>query len=138
MTDWKAVGLGGVVNAVLTIVLSIAIFPLFFLGPLLGGLLTAYISRGYDGYPIMDERDGAIEGALSGVIGGIIIGLLFILGFGAISAVIGLIFTKIGLVAGTITIILGIFITILSVFIGAILGAIGGVIGIYLKQNESR
>ena len=107
MTDWKAIGLGAIINSVLTLVLLLAFFPLFFLGTLIGGFLTAYLSRGYEGYPTMDEKDGAVEGGISGVIGGIIIGLLFILGFGALSAVIGLIFAKVGLVAGTITIILG-------------------------------
>ena len=46
MTDWKAVGMGAILNAVLTIVLTIAVFPLFFLGPLIGGFLTAYLSSG--------------------------------------------------------------------------------------------
>ncbi len=135
MTDWKAIAIGSIINAVLTIVLLLAFFPLFFLGPLIGGLLTSYISREY---PVFEERDGAVAGALSGIIGGIIIGLLFIFGFGAISAIIGLIFTKIGLVAGTITIILGLFITVLTVFIGAVLGAIGGIIGISLRPDEIR
>jgi len=135
MTDWKAVALGSIINAVLTIVLLLAVFPLFFLGPLLGGLLTAYLSREY---PDFDEKDGAVSGALSGIIGGIIIGLLFIFGFGALSAVIGLIFTQVGLVTETITIIVGVFITVLTVFIGAVLGAIGGVIGSALRSDETR
>jgi len=53
MTDWKAVALGSIINAVLTIVLLLAVFPLFFLGPLLGGFLTAYLSREY---PDFDEK----------------------------------------------------------------------------------
>lgn len=133
MTDWKAVGLGSITNVVLTIVLSLAFFPLFFLGPLAGGLLTVYFSREYE-----DEqyhKDGAVDGALSGIIGGLIIGLLFILGFGVISAVVGLIFTNIGILAGTITLIVGLFVTFLSVLVGGVLGAIGGVIGVSLKQK---
>ncbi|BDZ67425.1 hypothetical protein [Methanobacterium ferruginis] len=37
MIDWKAVGVGSLINAVLTIVLTISVFPLFFLGPIIGG-----------------------------------------------------------------------------------------------------
>ena len=44
MTDWKAVGLGALLNVVLTVVLTIAVFPLFFLGPVLGGFLAAYMN----------------------------------------------------------------------------------------------
>jgi hypothetical protein len=135
MTDWKAITLGSIINAVLTIVLLLAVFPLFFLGPIVGGILTSYLSREY---PVFTEKDGAVAGALSGIIGGIIIGLLFIFGFGALSAIIGLIFSQVGVVAGTITIIVGVFITVLSVFIGAVLGAIGGVIGILLRPEETR
>jgi len=63
--------------------------------------------------------------------------LIFILGFGALSAIIGLVFTQIGLVASTITLITGIFITFLAVIIGGVLGAIGGVIGLSVREKES-
>lgn len=135
MTDWKAITIGSIINAVLTIVLLLAIFPLFFLGPLIGGILTSYLSREY---PIFDEKDGAVVGAISGILGGIIISILFILGFGALSAIIGLIFTQVGLVAGTITVILGLFIAVITIFIGTVLGAIGGIIGIALRPDEIR
>lgn len=135
MTDWKAITVGSIVNAVLTIVLALAVFPLFFLGPIIGGILSSYMSKEY---PIFENKDGTIAGAISGVIGGIIIGLIFILGFGALSAVVGLIFAKVGLVAGTITTILGLFITVLTVFVGAVLGAIGGLIGVTLRSDEIR
>lgn len=135
MTDWKAIVIGSIINAVLTIVFLLAVFPLFFLGPLIGGILTAYLNREY---PVFGERDGAVVGAISGIIGGVIVGLLFMLGFGAISAVIGLVFTKVGLVAGTITVILGLFITVITVFLGAVLGAVGGLIGISLRTDEIR
>lgn len=135
MTDWKAIGIGSIINAVLTIVLLLAFFPLFFLGPIVGGMLASYLSTEY---PIFEERDGAVAGAMSGIIGGIIIGLLFIFGFGALSAIIGLIFTQVGLVAGTITVIAGVFITVLAIFIGTVLGAIGGILGISLRSDEIR
>jgi hypothetical protein len=137
MTDWKAVGIGALINSVLTIVLTIGFFPLFFLGPVIGGLITTYMSeenlRYYSGNPL----EGAADGALSGVIGGLIIGLIFILGFGALSAIIGIIFTQIGQAAGTITLITGLFITIISVLVGGVLGAIGGVIGFSVKEKGS-
>ncbi len=136
MADWKIIGISALINASLTIILSLIFFPLLFLGPLIGGFLAAYLSTGYENYNRMDEKDGAIVGAFSGIIGGLILGLLFILGFGAISTIIGLIFPKIGVIAGAITIILGLVITILSVFISTILGAIGGVMGAIVKQNE--
>jgi hypothetical protein len=136
MTDWKSVGIGALVNVVLTMVLALVMFPLFFLGPVIGGLLTTYLAE----ENLVNRRNptaGASDGALSGVIGGLIIGLIFILGFGALSAIIGLVFTQIGAVAGTITLITGMFITLISVFLGGILGAIGGVIGVSIREKES-
>ena len=136
MLNWKAIGICAIINAFLTILLVLAFFPFFFLGPLIGGFLTAYLNNGYENYDKIDEKDGIVGGALSGIIGGIIIGLLFLLGFGAISAIIGLIFIKIGIIAGAITLIVGLVITVLSIFLGAVLGAIGGFIGVVVKQNE--
>ncbi len=128
MVDWKAVGVGSVVNAVLSIVLTISVFPLFFLGPIIGGLLATYIGEG-------EKNDALVEGVLTGIIGGLIIGALFIAGFGALSAIIGLVFAKIGILAETMTLIAGVFITVVVVFIGAVLGAIGGVIGAEIREN---
>lgn len=128
MIDWKAVGVGSVVNAVLSLVLTIAFFPLFFLGPIVGGLLATYIGSG-------EKKDALAEGALTGIIGGLIIGILFIAGFGALSAIIGLIFAKIGILAGAMTLIAGVFITVVVMFVGAVLGAVGGVIGAEIREN---
>jgi hypothetical protein len=128
MIDWKAVGVGSLINAVLTIVLTISVFPLFFLGPIIGGLVATYIGSG-------ERKDAPVEGALTGIIGGLIIGILFIAGFGALSAIIGLIFAKIGIVAGTITLIVGVFLTVLSILVGGVLGAVGGFIGAEIKEN---
>ncbi len=137
MTDWKAIGIGALVNAVLTIVLSVIIFPLFFLGPVIGGFLATYLSQENIEYFRGNPTEGAADGAVSGVIGGLILGLIFILGFGALSAIIGLVFTQIGVVAGTITLITGMFITFISVIIGGVFGAIGGVIGLSVREKES-
>lgn len=128
MVDWKAVALGSIINAVLTIVLTIAFFPLFFLGPIAGGMLATYMGIG-------TKKDAPVEGALTGIIGGLIIGILFIAGFGALSAIIGLIFAKVGIVAGAITVIAGAFITVVAMFLGGVLGAVGGVIGFEIREN---
>lgn len=135
MIDWKMVGVGSFISAALTIVLSLIFFPLFFLGPVIGGFSATYFNN-TSNFSNMNETDGAVAGLLSGVISGLIIGLLFILGFGAISAIIGLISAYIGLIAGTITLILGVVITVFSIIVSAILGCIGGVIGVILKKTE--
>ncbi len=136
MTDWKAIGIGAFVNAVLTIVFTLVLFPLFFLGPVIGGFLATYLSRENLGF-IGNPTEGAADGAVAGVIGGLVIGLIFILGFGALAAIIGLIFTQIGAVVGTITLISGLFITFVTVIIGGFFGAIGGVIGLSVREKES-
>lgn len=128
MIDWKAVGVGSLINAVLTLVLMVSFFPLFFLGPVIGGLVATYIGRG-------DKKDAPVEGALTGIIGGLIIGILFIAGFGALSAIIGLIFAKVGLVAGAMTIIAGVFITVVAMLVGGVLAAVGGIIGAEIREN---
>lgn len=135
MTDWKAIGLGAIINAVLTIVLTLAVFPLFFLGPVIGGFITTYMSEDNVRQVRRNPTEGAADGALSGVIGGLIIGAVFIIGFSALSAIIGLVFQQIGIIAGTITIITGLFITLLAVIIGGVLGAIGGVIGFATREK---
>lgn len=137
MIDWKTIGIGALINAVLTMVLALIMFPLFFLGPVIGGFITTYLANDNLSYYGGKATDGAVEGAISGVIGGLLIGIIFILGFGAISAIIGLIFTEIGLIAGTISLITGLFITLISVIIGGVLGAIGGVIGLSVKEKGS-
>jgi Family of unknown function (DUF5518) len=132
LMNLKIIGLSALVNTLLTIILSLIFLPLLFLGPLTGGFLASYLSVGYEDYDKMDEKDGAVVGAVSGLIGGIVIGLLFILGFGDISAITGLISTKIGLI-DHITLITGYIIFQLSVFISFVLGLVGGVVGVATK-----
>jgi len=124
--DWKIIGPSALINAAITIVLSLIVFPLLFLGPIIGGFLASYLTKGYEDYEGMDEKDGAVVGAISGLIGGLIVGLVFLLGFGDISA-------KIGLIAGNI-LITGYVILELSLIISFILGLIGGVIGVVVKK----
>ena len=131
--DWKIIGLSALINAVLTIVLSLIFLPLIFLGPLTGGFLASYLSKGYEDYDKMDRTDGVVVGAVSGLIGGLIIGLLFILGFGTINAIIGLISAKIGVIAGN-TLIKGYIIIELSLVMSFVLGLVGGVIGVIVKE----
>jgi Family of unknown function (DUF5518) len=131
--NWKIIGLSALVNIVLTIILSLIFFPLFFLGPLTGGFLASYLIEGYEDYDKMDEKDGAVVGAFSGLIGGIVIGLLFILGFGDISAITGLILTNIGVLTGHITLITGYIIFQFSVIISFFLGLVGGIMGVAVK-----
>jgi hypothetical protein len=132
--EWKIIGLSALFNAVLTVILSLIFFPLSLLGPLTGGFLVSYLGRGYEEYyDKMDEKDGAVLGAISGLIGGLIVGLLFILGFGGISAVIGLISFKLGTIAGS-NIILGYILIELSVVVSCVLGSVGGIIGVIVKK----
>ncbi len=134
MADWKIIGLSGLVNAVLTIFLIIIFFPLFFLGPLTGGILASYFSRGYEDYSKMDLKDGTIVGLLSGVIGGLIITLLLIIGFEAIKIIIDSISLQIGIIPGASTLVAAYVILELSIIISTILGAIGGLIGIMVRK----
>ncbi|PKL67654.1 MAG: hypothetical protein CVV28_05125 [Methanobacteriales archaeon HGW-Methanobacteriales-1] len=126
--DWKTIGIGAIVNAVLTIILSWIFLPLFFLGPIAGGFITSYLSKGFEDYDEMDEKDGAVVGTMSGIIGGILIGLLLIMGLGNMEAITGLISTGIGLIVTAYIIIQ------LSVIVSLILGLIGGVIGVMVKK----
>jgi hypothetical protein len=125
--EWKIIGLSAVINAVLTILLSIVFFPLFFIGPLIGGFLAAYLSKGYEDYDVMDEKDGAIVGAVCGLMGGFIIALFLILEIGTVSM-----FLK--PLIGDNTLIIGYIILQLSVLISFVLGLVGGVIGVYVKN----
>ena len=126
--DWKIIGLGALVNAALTIILSWIFLPLFVLGPLTGGFLASYLGKGFEDYEEMDAKDGAVLGTMSGIIGGLIIGLLFILGLGDISALTGL-------MEGVGSFIITAYIIIqLSVIISLVLGLIGGVLGVLVKK----
>lgn len=132
--EWKIIGLSALVNAVLTVILSLIFFPLSLLGPVTGGFLVSYLSRGYEEYyDKVDEKDGAVLGAISGLLGGLIVGLLFILGFGGISAVIGLISSKLGTIAGN-NIVIGYTLIELSIVVSCVLGSIGGIIGVIVKK----
>ena len=130
--DLKIIGLGALVNIILTTVLSLLFFPLFFLGPLIGGFLSSYLTEGFEDYDVMDEKDGAVVGAISGLIGGLIIALLYIIGFGEINTVLGLISPKLGIITGSI--IAGVVVINISATTSLILGLIGGVIGVTIKK----
>jgi len=124
--DLKIIGLSALVNAALTIVLSMIFFPLLVLGPLIGGFLASYPSKRFEDYDKMDEKDGMVVGAISGLIGGFLIGLLSILGIGDIGTTIGSITSN--------TLINGYIIIQLSLIMSLILGLIGGIIGVLVKK----
>lgn len=130
--DWKIIGLSAMINAALTIILLVIFFPLLFLGPITGGFLASYLSKGYEGYR-MDKKDGAIVGAVSGLIGGLIIGLLSLLGIVDINVFIGLISTRIGAI-GNNNLIIGYIIFQLSIIMSFVLGLIGGFLGVMVKK----
>ncbi len=127
--DWKIIGIASLVNAALTIMLSYIFFPLLFLGPIMGGLLASYPSKGFEDYDKMDLKDGAVVGAISGLIGGFIIAILFFIGLGDIGPLNGLIS-----IFGSNIIIKGYILVELTLIISFILGLIGGVIGVNLKK----
>lgn len=131
--DWKIIGLSALINAVLTMVLSIIFFPLLFLGPITGGFLASYFSKGYEDYDKMDKIDGAVVGAVSGLIGGLIIGLLSLLGIGDINVITGLISTQIGAI-GNNNLIIGYIIIQFSTVMSLVLGLIGGAMGVIVKK----
>ncbi len=131
--DWKTIGIGALINAALTIILSMIYAPLLFLGPLIGGFFSSYPSQGFEDYAKMDKVDGAVVGAISGIIGGILIALLSILGLGAINEFIGLIFSQIGSV--TPVVITWYVIFQLSVGMSLVLGLVGGVLGVIVKGS---
>ncbi|MGZ7047122.1 MAG: DUF5518 domain-containing protein [Methanobacterium sp.] len=130
--DWKIIGISAFINVALTITLSIVFFPLLFLGPLIGGFLASYSSKGYEDYDKMDEKDGAVVGAMSGLIGGLIIALLFIVGLGNIGSITALI-SSIGLL-GSNAIFKGYILIEFSLIMSFILGLIGGIIGVLVKK----
>lgn len=122
--DWKIIGISALINAAITSFLSFVFFPLAFLGPLVGGFLASYPSKGFEDYAEMDEKDGAVVGAISGIIGGLIIALLFILGFGNVTSIPSLdnIITA------------GYVIIQVAIVISLVLSLIGGVIGVVAKR----
>lgn len=130
--SWKDItGLNVLVSAVLTVILSLIFFPLSFLGPITGGFLLSYFTKGYKEY-YDNEKNGVIIGAISGLIGGLIIGLLLILSFGDINAVMGLIYSKIGIILGNKF--TGYTLIEISIIVSFFLGVMGGIIGIIVKK----
>ena len=132
MADWEIICLSGLVDAVLSFVLSLVYFTSLILGPFIGGFLASYFSRSYEDYTGMDRRDGAVIGVFSGIVGGLILSLLLIFGLGAINSILGLISTGMG--ATTDIILAGYVIFQLSVIVCMILGALGGVVGVIVKK----
>jgi hypothetical protein len=130
--DLKVIGLGALINVALTVLLTYIFLPIVFIGPLFGGFLSSYLSKGYEDYDKMDRKDGAVVGAISGLIGGLIISLLFILGIGNIDTTIGLISNNPEI---TSIIIRGLIIINVTVDLSLILGIIGGVIGVIIKRG---
>lgn len=131
--DWKTIGLGALINAVLTILLSMLYAPLLFLGPLIGGFFSSYLSQGFEDYVKIDKVDGAVVGAISGIMGGILIALLSILGLGAINEFISLIISQMGSV--TPIAITWYVILQLSIGMSLVLSLIGGVLGVVGKGS---
>jgi hypothetical protein len=130
--DWKIIGLGAMVNIILTTMLSLLFFPLFFLGPLIGGFLSSYLTEGFENYDEMDLKDGAVVGAISGLIGGLLIAIFYIVGLGEINTVLGSISPKLGIITGSI--IVGVVIINISATTSLLLGLIGGAIGVFVKK----
>ncbi len=127
MTDWTAIGIGGLVNAVLTVVLALVFFPLFFLGPVIGGFVTVYLMRN-------ELESGILNGGLAGVVGGLIIGILSLFGIGVIAAAIAVLASGVGIAVGALGALIVIFFTILAMLICGVLSAIGGAIGEYVQS----
>lgn len=131
MTDWISIGIGAVVNAALTIVLALVFFPLFFLGPIIGGFITVYLIR--------DEFEtGIIHGGLAGVLGGLIIGILSLFGVGIVAALVSLFLAELGVALGAVGALFVIFFTVLTMLVCGILSAIGGAIGEYIQSAGKR
>ncbi|MCC7551386.1 MAG: DUF5518 domain-containing protein [Methanobacterium sp.] len=131
--DWKIIGISALLSVVLTIILSLIWVPLIFLGPLTGGFLASYLSRGYEYYDKMDKKDGAVVGSVSGLIGGLIIGSLFLLGIGDVNVIMKLISSQLGAISNK-TLIIGYIILQLSIIISFVLGLIGGILGVSQKE----
>ena len=124
MINWKSSFIGGLINFIITLILSILCFPLFFIGPLLGGIATVMFSD--------ISYDALKEGALSGIIGGILMGILIILGVSSLSVFIGILSNNI-LSMGAFGAVIGLIITILFIIISAILGTLGSIIAKYIE-----
>lgn len=124
--NWKLLGLAAFVNAILTAILTLIYVPLSFIGPIIGGFLASYLSKGYEDYSVLDWKDGAVVGAISGLVGGLILTLLFI-GLGTWTATLES-FT------GDNLILMYYVILQITVIISFILGLVGGVLGVTIKR----
>lgn len=133
MKDWIAIAIGAIVNVALTIVLALVFSPLFFLGPIIGGFLAAYLIRDE-----FEFESGLIHGALAGVLGGLLIGILSLLGIGVLAVIFGIVLSALGVAVGVIGTVVVIFLTILAVLICSVLSAIGGAIGEYVQSAGQR
>lgn len=122
----KLLGLAAFVNAILTVIITVIYLPLFFIGPIIGGFLVSYLSKGYEDYSGLDWKDGAVVGAISGLVGGLILSLLFIL-LGTWNATLES-FT------GDNLILMYYVILQVTVIISFILGLVGGVLGVTIKK----
>lgn len=133
MANWKIICISGLLSATLSFVLSLVYFPLFILGPLIGGFLASYFSKNYEIYVGIDIKDGAIIGVFSGIIGGLIFSLFLIFGGSAISITTGLLSTGMGVIVDVI--VAGYVILQLSLIVSMILGALGGVVGVIILNK---
>lgn len=136
MADWKAISIGGVISAILTIILVLVFYPLFFIGPIIGGFLASYWSKSYEDYAQIDYKDGFIMGAMSGIIGGFILTLLLIIGSNAITNLIDFTSLNIGIFPGANSILAGYIILEFSLILCIIFGSVGGMLGVVLKSND--
>lgn len=130
--NYKIIGLSALINAFLTILLSLVSLPLIILGPFIGGIFASYFHKGFEDYKEMDFKDGAVLGAISGLIGGFLVTLLSIIGIGNISLSIGLFLEQLGssgnfIVTGYITL-------EFMLIISFIFSLIGGIIGVIIKK----
>ena len=124
--NWKLIGMTAVINAAITILLTIIYLPLSIIGPLIGGFLASYFSSGYEDYGVIDLKDGAVLGAFSGLIGGLILTVLFMI-FGSLNPFLE------GFI-GSNTILVGYAILQITVISSFILGLFGGIIGVLCKN----
>lgn len=100
--------------------------PLLFVGPLIGGFLASYISKGYEDYDTMDLTDGAVIGAISGLVGGLALTLLFIW-FGSLNAILE------SFIGDNVTILVYAILQITTI-LSFVLGMFGGVVGVTVKR----
>ncbi len=124
--NWKLIGLAAVINAIITVFLTMIFLPISFIGPVIGGFFASYLSKGYEDYEDIDVKDGAVLGAVSGLIGGLILTSLLIW-FGTINSILEVFITNN-------PIILGYAILQVTTVLSFIFGLVGGVIGVMIKK----